>query len=361
MTFFRHHLVHFPWKAFGLLVAVLYFGHWLGAIALRQVDECSNHFTHHQPWWTALLSTLVLSAFAFSLHAIHHRHPRPRKWSTRFALWLLSTLTVVAAYCAASWTEHALLGFHWFSSHPLLFVAFCLLGLVSVNRILRDILRSIEGPQDIRPADIEQTELPQPPPLTLLLCVSRPSHQKLTFSTDGSEPFATVTVSLQDNRTQDYPLAGQSLSNDIDALNGSRWNWQQLLRAIKPHTGLKKIILIGSSGNGSHAHLDDCVKLLDHYLPAGADVLKHPIPLAFENFNEIKTALRSVITVESKLVGEGRVAIDVTGGQATTSIAAAAATIGTEAVFQYVQTNPPCDVLFYDVHNVHAPNPHGHP
>src|SRR5262249_42770880 len=161
----------------------------------------------------------------------------------------------------------------------------------------------------------------------------------LEFPATGD--FATVSTGAHGKPPVTCSLKGEVLVTDIAALHGSRWPWQQLLRAIAPHRGLRKLILIGSKHGtetdkpGSFALLADCGKLLGRYLPAGCEVHLHPEALAFEDFNEVKRSLRGIISAEVRVAGEGAIAIDVTGGQATTSIAAAAATIGSEAIFQY--------------------------
>lgn len=356
----RHHFLHFPWKAFGLLLLVLYFGHWLGAAVMHHIDSASGHFPHHHPWVTAILSGLILTGLVFCLHTLHHRNPRPNALRLRGLLWFLSTLTVIFAYCAATWTEHALLGlFPFLKSLPIVFILLCLLGLAAVNRVLKNVLRAIEGPEDII-----LTGKPEIPPRVLVLFVSLNSAQNFTFAESGS--FAVVTTGPHGKEPTEYRLSGESLEDDIESLDGSRWPWQQLLRAILPHRELKKIIIVGSKYGfskttpGSYGQLADCQRLISRYAPEGCEVIPYPDALPFEGFNLVKKTLREIIGAELPRAGEGGVAIDVTGGQATTSIAAAAATIGTEAIFQYVQTNPPCEVLYYDVHNFHAPSPHGH-
>ena len=352
----RHHITHFPWKAFLLLVLVLYLGHWLGASVHHFVDEATHGFPHHHPWVMAGVSAIILIVLVFALHTLHHQNPRPKSLWFRGLLWAISTLVVVTAYCAATWTEHAVLGFSWLGSRPWLFVLMCLAGLAAVNRVLKDILRGIEGPEDIH-----QTGYPAEPPGTLVLFVSIIHKDTIEFAREGSG--IIVRTGAPGSPPTEYRIAGECIGDDITALHGSRWPWQQLLRAVLPHAGLRKLILVGSSHGftpdspGSAALIQDCARMLAPYLPEGCEVVTGHEALPFESFNAVKKALRKIINAEITTAGEGRVMIDVTGGQATTSIAAAAATIGTEALFQYVQTNPPFDVLYYDVHNVNAPGP----
>ena len=75
----------------------------------------------------------------------------------------------------------------------------------------------------------------------------------------------------------------------------------------------------------------------------------------FEDFNEVKTHLFLVVLDAASKVGDDRVFVDVTGGQKTTSIAAAVATTGETGFCQYVQTNWPHDLLFYDLHPPELP------
>lgn len=354
MNSIRHRVHRFPWKAFALLVLVLYFGHWLGASVYQFLDKTTNHFPHHHPWIMSLLGATVLTFLVVVLHRLHHRYPRPKSLLIRVVLWALSTCTVVAAYCAAVWTEHGLKTISILVQYPWIFALLCLLGLLAVNRVLREILRVIEGPEDI-----QQTDYPAFPPRTLVLLVSLLTKDSLQLPSSGR--FASVRA-----MGTSYQLSGEDINADIVALNGSNWSWQQLLRAISVHSSLERVILIGSKNGrtkGSPGSFDDlkvCQSLLSHYLGKKCQMVLHPVPIPFEDFNDIKSVLRALVLDEARRVGEGRVAIDVTGGQATTSIAAAAATIGTEAIFQYVQTNEPFGVLYYDVRNVHAPNPHGH-
>lgn len=356
----RNAIHHFPWKAFGLLLLVLYFGHWLGATVHALVDRVSGEFPHHHPWLMAMAGGLVLTVLVVILHYIHHRHPRQKSIPFRTGTWTLSTLAVIFAYCAATWTEHAVLGIEWLKNNPTLFVILCALGLLAVNRVLRDILRGIEGPRNIH-----QTGYPAEAPQTLILLVSLVSRDTLEFPDTG--PFAIVRTGPPGRPPVEYELSGADLAADIAALDKSKWPWQQLMRAIRPHPNIQKIILIGSATGlqkgtpGSFTLLDHCKSLLSRYVPLDREiVVAHPEAVPFEDFNAIKETLRALVVEEARVHGDGRVAIDVTGGQATTSIAAAAATIGTEAIFQYVQTNVPYEVLYYDVHNVHPPDPHGH-
>src|SRR3990172_563321 len=150
-------------------------------------------------------------------------------------------------------------------------------------------------------------------------------------------------------------LEGKSLEDDIDALNelpsNRRWNWQQLLRAITPHKNrVRRVRLVGSPGSGgSFEQLPFCAAMLARYLP-NAKIVMATRPVSFEDFNELVDLIRLVIREERNAGIKAKdIVIDITGGQKTASIAAAAATFNSAVTFQYVQTSAPYDVYSYDL------------
>lgn len=152
---------------------------------------------------------------------------------------------------------------------------------------------------------------------------------------------------------QSVELEGVSLADDIKRLDALRWNWQQLFRAIVPHTQkdtLRRVHLIGSDRpTGSFSHLGLCQAMLKHYLPR-VTIIPCAEAVDFEDFNELVQCMRQIIADEKE---GGRqvedVVIDVTGGFKTASIAGASITFNSKVTFQYVQTQPPFDVYAYDV------------
>ena len=153
---------------------------------------------------------------------------------------------------------------------------------------------------------------------------------------------------------QDEPevaLTG-NLDEVIDRVPASiRWNWQQLLRGLRPHADvLERVRLVGSSGaNGSFGHLDLCRKMLRKYVPR-ARITPHPRKADFKDFNGLVRQLREIVVEEKKagMTGED-IVIDITGGPKTASIAGSGITFTTEVTFQYVRTHPPFEVYAYDV------------
>jgi hypothetical protein len=68
----------------------------------------------------------------------------------------------------------------------------------------------------------------------------------------------------------------------------------------------------------------------------------------------VKNAVRRTETLIDEMTSQGRnpehdIAIDITGGQKTSSVVGAALTINRHIVSQYVQTNDPHQVVAYDL------------
>ena len=145
-----------------------------------------------------------------------------------------------------------------------------------------------------------------------------------------------------------------NLTDDVDRLEGKRWNWHQMLRGIMPHQNkLKQVYLIGSKDEGDIKGSYNAIKyaalLIKYYLPR-VEINKCETPIGFEDFDELMQSLNNAINSLRELgYSEKEIIIEVTGGQKTTSIAGAAATLNNQVTFQYVQTNRPYTVLTYDV------------
>ena len=101
-----------------------------------------------------------------------------------------------------------------------------------------------------------------------------------------------------------------------------KWNWQQQMRAIKPHVNpekqLLRLHLIGSTGGGSFEHLDSCKKWLERYLP-DAKITKDEAGVDFNDFDAVVQHIQKIID-EQKKEGKGKmkftdkdIVIDVTG------------------------------------------------
>lgn len=197
------------------------------------------------------------------------------------------------------------------------------------------------------------------PHKSLILLVSTPTSgtqlndaSRMLHFSDGTESDGTESDGTEIQLSEE-------LHQDIEYLDelGKRWNWQQMMRAIRPHIDpekrLLRLHLIGST-NGSFEYLDSCKKWLEGYLP-GVEITKDESGVDFGNFNAMVRHIQKIID-EQKKGGKGKkkftdkdIVIDVTGGTTTASIAGASTTLNTKVTFQYVQTNPPYEVFAYDV------------
>ncbi len=155
-------------------------------------------------------------------------------------------------------------------------------------------------------------------------------------------------------------VKGKSLDEDINELEKLKsknpynyWNWQQILRGLQPHqSSLKQVYLIGSDKSSNY--YERAEKLIKSYF-IGRDipVQKLEQPVNFEDFSKMVWSIKKAVDIFKKSgIKEGDIIIDVTGGQKTASIAAAAVTLNSEVTFQYVQTagrDGKYEVLAYDV------------
>jgi hypothetical protein len=138
------------------------------------------------------------------------------------------------------------------------------------------------------------------------------------------------------------------LKQDIDAFTALDWLWngQQFLRCLKPHSArLRHLVLIGSPGDrGSFDSLEPARDLAQLYAPA-AEIIIHPDPVGPEDIEGLQACFdRYIEQFQEAGFAQREIILDATGGQKTTSIAAALTTLRWEHIeFQYVQTeaDPP--------------------
>jgi len=163
-------------------------------------------------------------------------------------------------------------------------------------------------------------------------------------------------------------MGGLHLDEDIAAADGYGWNWQQILRAIKPYHDagdLKQIVLIVSKSKpsdqwntpkqkevarGSDVQFKDCEKILRLYFAADVvGIASHDVNL--EDFNQMITLFRDRILADlakTHKIDASEVVFDVTGGYKVASIAGAVLTLNSSALFQYVQTEGEMKPIIYD-------------
>jgi hypothetical protein len=150
---------------------------------------------------------------------------------------------------------------------------------------------------------------------------------------------------------QRVDLTGK-IQDDIDNLDQLKINTQQLLRAIAKHIDtVEHIVLLGSTGDkGSAGQRFAIAKLLRRYLP-DAEIKYDCRPADFENLEDMRLLITDACNDLMRCgFKPSDIMIDATGGQKTTSIAAALATLHQpELQFQYVSTLKPYNVVAFDV------------
>ncbi len=179
----------------------------------------------------------------------------------------------------------------------------------------------------------------------LIILLSTPTPEPETYS---------FPMTIKRSNGNEVTLKGEYLEEDIEALNTIKWNWQQILRAIKPHKDkLKYLYLIGSKDSenikGSFSDLDKAEFFIKRYFPY-ITIIKSDNPVEFENLEELlKVIYRAIRHLKNQGLEEDEIIVDITGGQKITSIAGAVVTMNSRVRFQYVQTNRPFEVIAYDL------------
>jgi hypothetical protein len=144
-----------------------------------------------------------------------------------------------------------------------------------------------------------------------------------------------VTVSLSGN-----------LEQDIQALNAIKpyWNGQQFLRGLQPHLEageLTHMRLIGSKAGvrASQDTLEKVGNLVKLYAP-DICLVSDSNGVDYQDLRALLAAIdNNIAELVRQRVPENQIIIDVTGGQKTTSIACALATLHRPSVeFQYVES-----------------------
>jgi hypothetical protein len=351
-----------PWnyiKYFAAALAVFCLGHWLGTLALRGVEHSVPAFQK----WPLLLSAVSLAlliAFSLLVRHAHHTCPRPQNWRDRSIQFCLAVGVLISAFFVAAsvehWLEHGPLHL---GQHTLFFSLTCFLFLILAERLFRRLQQDLERPRDIRPLLHLRQEAAKP--LEAMILFISPPNQAFELTPDQGGSHAVVKFT----HSGDCLLHGAGhLEADILELSREMkereyWNWQQLLRALRGHSQLRQVLLIGSVGEkGSHQHLEACKAFLRPYLPEHCAITHETPPLNFVRFNDLVDALRHLILKVLKTMPKSSIVIDVTGGTATASIAGAATTMNLDCVFQYVDTNKPNETLTYDVLHEHGPHMH---
>lgn len=208
----------------------------------------------------------------------------------------------------------------------------------------------------------------QKQPVRGLICLLSPTEFDLDFSKD------TLNLRERDNaKSTAIELPAANLDALLDELTRRqvstgadklRWNWAQLLRALRPHlklrpVSLKFLILVASPQ--SSPQLDAAATLLRHFLDKedakGCTILRVP-QVDFEDMDSVnRIFLHAIIPLLNKWgIHPMQIAVDLTGGQKLTSVAAAISTLNNQSVLQYVQTGGNYNTDIYDLRFDHVPH-----
>lgn len=141
----------------------------------------------------------------------------------------------------------------------------------------------------------------------------------------------------------------------LDLLCGSgegepfaRWPWQQPLRLIRHHRHrLQRIILIVSPE--AKDQIPDFQRLVRPFLHVGSRIDQLGDPLNLEEYNALEERIQEAVAMTERNAPQHDICIDITSGPKTWSVVAMLASLNTDILFSYVQSNPPYEVLVYDV------------
>ena len=330
--------------AFLGLIFLLFVSQFLAQEAAAFIETIAVRMGVWSPRWAAGISFVTLCAVVWLAHAVTRSQPRLSDGGQQI-ICAVAFVVVVLSNAAPGWMAAGLgVGELPFSFRSAVSAAVCVVWVMLWYRMLPRIKQWFEAPVDLV---VDSSPVVPVGPLSLIALISKISSDELDL------PPHPATACLR--RGAGYLLTFASLEQDIAGLNSSNWPWQQLLRAVHryaPRPDLR-IILIGSGpgDSGSHAQLMLCKTFLERYPEIAPDSVGiFPHPLDFEDFNQVKKRVRECIREECRRVGEGKVFVDITGGQKVASAAAAAATIGAMGQFQYVRTNEPWTVIVSDLH-----------
>jgi hypothetical protein len=174
-------------------------------------------------------------------------------------------------------------------------------------------------------------QYPAQPRDAIILTVSKIGNYDVRLQEGEAREIVATSLSI--------PVTGD-LARDIEALQGTNWPWQQMLRALQPHhRHLRFVYLIGS--DETHSCLPRAKALVHAYLPQlpVERIRCHEQPAPFD---EVQLMMReyadAIAFLKRQGMRESHITIDVTGGFKSTSVAGAMMTVSTNVVFQYVHT-----------------------
>jgi hypothetical protein len=270
---------------------------------------------------------------------------------TNFAIFLFGTLSLLAL----AWLGDQ--SYFWVYGKPD-YMPSALIGSLVVF-LLGSFITAFFAFDFVKVRDLSTKENTQPAEV-LIMAVSPLQRFKIANDDGVFKLFKSTPAEGTTQWTSVLTFTG-NLDADIAALDAHKLNWQQQLRALRPHKGtIQKVVLVASEEVRSYkfdngkTHLATLMEWLALYGqdPHAPDVQftvracthsvnKDKMGDYYEAFDhEIDQA---VLTHDNK-----KVVIDVTGGQAVASIGGSLATLHNNCVMQYVNNNG--EVKYYDAY-----------
>jgi hypothetical protein len=217
--------------------------------------------------------------------------------------------------------------------------------------------------------EISSTDIPNSK--VIILTVSKVNGIEL----DMTNTPATLEMKSRNLKGQ---LTFNSIEDDIQAITDSeiRWSWQQILRGLKDHKNTGSLEMIyavfteseekDEKGNiykdGSFIHRNLFIEWLNKYFTnSHIKIVTHSenldpsnIKSCYELYNDVIDNILTYKKKKRKFISKNRyeesdISFDITGGTSILSAAASMATLHNKVQFQYVNTELPFDVKYYDM------------
>ncbi len=349
----------FPWRPFLVSILALLGGHWLG-ISLVEIVSSNLDIGNWGSAVFAVIALLALIACVVVYYRLHHSNPDSRNWVDKSCRFLLQAGIAASGVVFAEQLAHFLL--HG-PPHVGRAVPFFLLGSLAML-LLGSLLASKnwlwERPQEL--SKILADDIPKQ--IKELLLFVSPSNKTVQIS---SNPVVFDGPRNDENPTGTPLSLGSDLGGAVRnaaslktrASMRTYWNWEQILRAIRPHEALSHVVLVGSTGpRGSHKDLPACQAMIKLYRP-DVTVEADPNAIDFQDGHAVEsTAGHWAKFMRARVGVQRRVAIDITGGLSISSYVAGAMTMNRELVMQYVTHGG--EVYLYDFVYSTGPSAGGH-
>jgi hypothetical protein len=307
----------FPYGLFFAVVLVVVAGHCFFGEMYHLAERLI-------PSWA--LSILAFVALFYSALVLHAERLKPSLPLLPIAVAGLSVFFI------GTHIHHALAEFHW--GFPLVMISAAAFALAL--KLAHTLRHELERGRSLDRTRAEDYVRQKAPVQALILAVSRPDDSKrgidVTIFSDGPVHARFVAGEKWVELERSDFAEPDVLNTHIKRLSTVRPNWQQLLRAVEPHSGkLKAVTLYGSA----LSRVDECARFLRPYLK-GVDLKVFP-PVELEEFEEVHTLLKGEV---ERLLAAGHrpegIAIDITGGFKVPSVTGAVLTLNRAVVCQYV-------------------------